>query len=51
MDRNQTGNTVRSRTAPESTDHAMQESTNKWVEIAGQLIDRLISRQEYVDDL
>jgi len=39
MDRNQTGNIVRSRTTPESTDHAMQESTNKWAEI------------EYVDDL
>ena len=44
MDRNQTGNTVRSRTAPESTDQAMQESTNKWAEIAGQLIDRVVGK-------
>jgi hypothetical protein len=44
MDRNQTGNTVRSRTVPESTDHAMQESTNKWAEIAGQLIDRIVDK-------
>ena len=44
MDRNQTGNTVRSRTAPESTDHTMQESTNKWAEIAAQLIDRIVGK-------
>jgi hypothetical protein len=44
MDRNQTGNTVRSRTVPESTDHAMQESTNKWAEIAAQLIDRVVGK-------
>jgi len=44
MDRNQTGNTVRSRTASESTDDTTTESTNKWAEIAGQLIDRLVGK-------
>ena len=44
MDRNQTGNTVRSRTAAESTDNAMQESTNKWTEILAQLIDRAVGK-------
>jgi hypothetical protein len=43
MDRN--GNTVRSRTAPgASTDHTTTESTNKWVEIAGELIDRIVGK-------
>jgi hypothetical protein len=41
MDRDQTGHTVSRRTVPESTDHTTAESTNKWSEIAGQLIDRL----------
>jgi len=37
---------VSRRTVLEPTDHTT-ESTNKWAEIAGQLIDR----QKYVDDL
>jgi hypothetical protein len=44
MDRNQTGNTVRSRTAPESTDDTTTESTNKWAEIAEELIDRIVGK-------
>jgi hypothetical protein len=44
MNRNRTGNTVRSRTVPESIDDTTTESTNKWAEIAGQLIDRLVGK-------
>jgi hypothetical protein len=44
MDRHQTGHTVSRRTVPESTDHMTTESTNKWTEIAGQLIDRILGK-------
>jgi hypothetical protein len=44
MDRHQTGHTVSRHTVPESTDHMTTESTNKWTEIAGQLIDRILGK-------
>ena len=44
MDRDRTGHTVSRRTVPESTDHTTTESTNKWAEIAGQLIDRILGK-------
>jgi hypothetical protein len=44
MDRDRTGHTVSRRTVPESTDHTTTESTNKWAEIAGQLIDRIVGK-------
>jgi hypothetical protein len=44
MDRDRTGHTVSRRTMPESTDHTTTESTNKWAETAGQLIDRILGK-------
>ena len=44
MDTDRTGHTVSRRTVPESTDYTTTESTNKWAEIAGQLIDRLVGK-------
>jgi hypothetical protein len=44
MDRHQTGQTVSRRTVPESIDHTTTESTNKWAEIAEQLIDRILGK-------
>jgi hypothetical protein len=44
MDRDRTEHTVSRRTIPESTDHTTTESTNKWAEIAGQLIDRILGK-------
>jgi len=44
MDTDRTGHTVTRRTVPESTDHTTTESTNKWVEIAGELIDRIVGK-------
>ena len=44
MDRDQTGHTVSRRTVPGSTDDTTTESTNKWAEIAGQLIDRIVGK-------
>ena len=38
-----TGHTV-SRTVPESTDHAIQESQSQWAEIAAELIDRIVGK-------
>ena len=44
MERDRTGHTVSRRTVPESTDHTTTESTNKWAEIAGQLIDKIVGK-------
>ena len=44
MDRDRTGHTVSRGTVPESTDDTTTESTNKWAEIAGQLIDRIVGK-------
>lgn len=44
MDRHRTGQKVSSRTVPESTDPAATESSNKWAEIAGELIDRILGK-------
>ena len=44
MDTDRTRHTVSRRTVPESTDDTTTESTNKWAEIAGQLIDRVVGK-------
>ena len=44
MDRVRSEHTVSRRTVPESTDHTTTESTNKWVEIAGELLDRIVGK-------
>ena len=44
MDTDRTEHTVSRRTVPESTDHTTTESTNKWVEIGGELIDRIVGK-------
>ena len=44
MDRDRTEHTVNRSTVPESTDHTTTESTTKWVEIAGELIDRIVGK-------
>ena len=44
MDRHRTRHTVKGRTVRESTDHTTRESTNKWAEIAGQLLDRIVGK-------
>jgi len=44
-----TGHTISRRTVPESTDHTTTESTNKWVEITGEIIDRIVGKNISID--
>jgi len=44
MNRDRTGHTVSRSTVPETTDHTTTESTNKWAEMAGQLINRILGK-------